>query len=247
MSDFFKEIANDASAVEEKLLGPTYPYYANIKNPSDMGLSTRGSLSQAAKNVGGLISYTEVLVTGSSKANKSSGPLGNKFFLNTGGKCKDKVSGNSVDRYIYINNVPTGNIPFVSDLGIGNFKDMRGLIPGAMTNLNALNPFKIMGSFFTGTNPECQEITMETIDADNNKGTESKYVATADIKQLDPCIFDDKKNPVSDKSCSETFTSYDPQERKEYKLPKDPVVHLYFASVGALFLFILYRYLEKKK
>ena len=78
-------------------------------------------------------------------------------------------------------------------MGIGNFKDMRGLIPGSMTNLNALNPFKIMGSFFTGSNPECQEITMEVIDDKNNKSTESKYVATVDIQDLDPCIFDNKK------------------------------------------------------
>lgn len=246
MSDFFTEIVNDASAVEEKLLGPTYPYYANIKNPSAMGLSTRGTLSQAAKNVGGLISYTEVLVTGSSKANKSSGPLGNKFFLNTGGKCKDKVSGNSVDRYIYINNVPTGNIPFVSDLGMGNMKDMRGLIPGSMTNLNALNPFKIMGSFFTGTNPECQEITMETIDSNNNKGTESKYVATADIKDLDPCIFDNKRNPATNKGCTEFYKNIETVEDNRFKIPNDPIVHLYFASVGALLLFILHRYIDKK-
>ena len=139
MSSFFDSIKKDAKEVEEKLLGPTYPYYSNIKTPSELGLSDKGTLSQAAKDVAGLISYTEVLVTGSSNANKSGGPLGNKFFLNTGGKCKDKTTGNSVDRYIYINNVPTGNIPFVSDMGIGNFKDMRGLIPGSMTNLNALN------------------------------------------------------------------------------------------------------------
>lgn len=246
MSDFFSEIKKDASAVEKKLLGPTYPYYANIKNPADMGLSTRGTLSQAAKNVGGLISYTEVLVTGPSKANKSRGPLGNKFFLNTGGKCKDKVSGNSVDRYVYINNVPTGNIPFVSDLGMGNMKSMQGLIPGSMTNLNALNPFKIMGAFFTGTNPECQEITMETIDASNNKGTESKYVATADIKDLDPCIFDDNRNPATGKKCTEFYTNYNNLEDNRFKIPNDPIVHLYFASIGALLLFILHRYIDKK-
>tara|TARA_B100000886_G_scaffold340548_1_gene311128 strand:+ start:20589 stop:21332 length:744 start_codon:yes stop_codon:yes gene_type:complete len=247
MSSFFEDIKNDAKEVEEKLLGPTYPYYSNIKNPSQMGLSTRGTLSQAAKNVAGLISYTEVLVTGNSKAQKGSGPLGNKFFLNTGGKCKDKASGNSVDRYIYINNQPTGNIPFVSDLGIGNFSSMKGLIPGAMTNLNSLNPFKIMGSFFTGTNPECQEITMEVVDNSNNKSSESKYVATADIKDLDPCIFGNKRNPVSNENCTEFFTSYnDKIQDNRYKLPNDPIIHLYFASVGALLLYIIHKYIDKK-
>ena len=32
MSSFFEEVKNDAKEVEEKLLGPTYPYYSNIKN-----------------------------------------------------------------------------------------------------------------------------------------------------------------------------------------------------------------------
>ena len=31
MSDLFKEVLDDAKGVEEKLLGPTYPYYKNIK------------------------------------------------------------------------------------------------------------------------------------------------------------------------------------------------------------------------
>ena len=75
MSSFFDSIKKDAKEVEEKLLGPTYPYYSNIKTPSELGLSDRGTLSQAAKDVAGLISYTEVLVTGSSNANKSGGPL----------------------------------------------------------------------------------------------------------------------------------------------------------------------------
>ena len=246
MSSFFEEIKNDASEVEEKLLGPTYPYYSNIKTPSSLGLSSNGTLSQAAKNVSGLINYTEVLVTGSSKASKSGGPLGNKFFLNTGGKCKDTATGNSVDRYIYINNVPTGNIPFVSDLGIGNFSDFKGLIPGSMTNLNALNPFKIMGAFFTGSNPDCQAITMEVIDNDNNKSTETKYVATTDIQSLDPCIFDNKKNPVSGDGCTEAYQNYSPYNDNRFRLPNDPIVHIYFASVGALLLYIIHKYIDKK-
>lgn len=245
MSSFFDSIKKDAKEVEEKLLGPTYPYYSNIKSPSELGLSDKGTLSQAAKDVAGLISYTEVLVTGSSNANKSGGPLGNKFFLNTGGKCKDKATGNSVDRYIYINNVPTGNIPFISDMGIGNFKDMRGLIPGSMTNLNALNPFKIMGSFFTGSNPDCQEITMEVIDDKNNKSTESKYVATVDIQDLDPCIFDNKKNPVSGKGCSEGYNNYSPYNDSRFRVPNDPLAHIYFASIGILLIYVLNKYIDK--
>ena len=98
-----------------------------------------------AKNVEGLIEYVELLVTGDSKASATGKPLGNKFFLKTGGKCaaidscsdpNDASTCEKVDRYIYVDNVPEGNIPFISS-GLGvNFSDFKGLIPGAMGNLN---------------------------------------------------------------------------------------------------------------
>ena len=76
-------------------------------------MSSKGSISAVSKDINGLISYVEVLVTGKSKASVSGGPLGNKFFLKTGAKCKDIANDASnnelVDRYIYVNNVPQGS------------------------------------------------------------------------------------------------------------------------------------------
>jgi hypothetical protein len=73
------------------------------------------------------------------------------------------------DRYIYIDNIPDGSIPFISQ-GLGmNFSEFRGLIPGAMGDLSVLNPFTIMQSFLSGSTPPCQKLTMETIDNNNNK------------------------------------------------------------------------------
>ena len=144
MSNIFQEVLNNAQGVEEKLLGPSYPYYKNIKTPSQLGMSSKGTIQQMSQNIVGLTNYVEVLVSGKSSASATGGPLGNKFFLQTGGKCVDNSvdgSNNQVDRYIYVNNVPEGDIPFISS-GLGvNFTDFRGLIPGAMSNLNVLNPF----------------------------------------------------------------------------------------------------------
>lgn len=47
-------------------------------------MSSKGSISAVSKDINGLISYVEVLVTGKSKASASGGPLGNKFFKNRG-------------------------------------------------------------------------------------------------------------------------------------------------------------------
>ena len=169
MSNLFEEVLQNANEVQDKLLGPTYPYYKNIKTPSEIGMTSDGTLSALAQDINGLIDYVEVLVTGNSPASATGGPLGNKFFLMTGAKCLDNKSNQQVDRYIYVDNVPAGNIPFISS-GLGvNFSEFKGLIPGTLGNLNVLNPYAIMQSFLSGSTPPCQELTMETIDINNNK------------------------------------------------------------------------------
>jgi hypothetical protein len=250
MSNLFQEVLTDAKGVEERLLGPTYPYYKNIKTPTNIGMSDKGTIQQMSKNIEGLIEYVELLVTGDSKASTTGGPLGNKFFLKTGAKCAaiDSCSDpnnastcQQVDRYIYVDNVPSGNIPFISS-GLGvNFSEFKGLIPGAMGNLNVLNPFAIMRAFLSGSTPPCQQITMQTITTDNIKSSETYYVTLADIQSMDPCIFSNKKNPVNGKNCRETFQNLQP----EILMPSDPLAQVYLSSLGVVGLYILYRLMEK--
>ncbi len=235
--------------MEEQMLGPTYPYYKNVKTPSEIGMSDKGTLDTTAKDVDGLISYVEMLVSGKSKASVTGNPLGNKYFLKTGAKCYDKKSNEIVDRYVYINNVPVGNVPFISS-GMGvNFSEFKGLIPGAISNLNAINPYAIMQGFTMGATPECQNITMQTINNDNIKSQESHYVATVDIKSMDPCIFPDKKNPITNQKCRESFSNYtDPKyDENTIKLPKDPLVQMYFAGLACLGIYGIYRFVNKYK
>ena len=242
MSNLFKEVLQDANAVQNKLLGPTYPYYKNIKSPSEIGMSSKGTISAVGKDINGLIQYVEVLVTGKSKASATGGPLGNKFFLKTGAKCVD-ASSNQVDRYIYIDNVPDGNIPFISS-GLGqNFSDFEGLIPGAMGNLSVLNPFKIMQSFLSGSTPPCQEITMQTIDVNNNKSSETHYVTTVDIQNMDSCMFSNGTNPVTGTTCKESFQPN--EDTSMVYLPDDPVAQIYFAGLALIGLYILIKLMDK--
>lgn len=246
MSNIFQEVLKDAKGVEEKLMGPSYPYYKNIKTPSEIGMSDKGTISALGKDINGLIAYVNVLVTGKSKASATGNPLGNKFFLKTGAKCKDVATEEEVERYIYVNNIPQGNIPFISD-GLGvNFSEFRGLIPGTMSNLNVLNPFNILSSFLSGSTPDCQELTMQTVDVNNNKSTETHYVTLIDIKNMDQCSFTDKINPITKEKCKESFES-SIEEEDEISFPQDPIVQLYFAGLGLVTIFIMYRILEKSK
>jgi len=251
--NIFQDVLKDVQGVQNKLLGPTYPYYNNIKTPSQLGMSSNGTLSALTNDINGLINYVTVLVEGKSKASATGQPLGNKFFLKTGAKCLDTSTNQQVDRYIYVNNVPDGNIPFISQgLGI-NFSEFRGLIPGAMSDLNVLNPFTIMQSFLAGSMPPCQKLTMQTIDVNNNKSSETNYVTLIDIQNMNACSFQNGKNPISGKSCRQAFGTLSQSNveqlnnEEQIKLPEDPVAQLYFLSLSALAVYILYRLMEKGK
>ncbi len=254
MSNIFQEVLTDAQGVQNRLLGPTYPYYKNIKTPSQIGMSDKGTLQQMGKDINGLIQYVELLVSGKSSASATGGPLGNKFFLQTGAKCSavdtcnDPSGCQQTDRYIYVNNVPQGNIPFISS-GMGvNFSEFRGLIPGAMGNLNVLNPFAIMSAFMSGATPPCQQITMQTIDVNNNKSSESHYVTLSDISNMDPCSFPNKKNPVTGVKCKESFQpNMDSSFDAAPIFPEDPLEQAYFAGLAGIGIYMLYRIMEKSQ
>jgi len=255
MSNIFQDVLTDAKGVEERLLGPTYPYYKNIRSPSEIGMNDNGTLPQMSRNINGLIQYVELLVSGNSQASATGRPLGNKFFLQTGAKCAavDKCSDpndpstcDQTNRYIYVDNVPEGNIPFISS-GVGvNFSEFKGLIPGAMGNLNVLNPFAILRAFASGSTPPCQEITMQTIDVNNNSSSETHYVTLADIQNTDPCSFPGGLNPVTQARCKETFQSRVAQDAAPV-MSSDPMDQLYFASLAGVGLYILYRFMEKSR
>jgi len=274
----FEDVLTDASNLESEYVGPEYPYYKYVKTPSEIGMSSNGTLTQIGKDIDGLINYVELLVSGSGKASATGQPLGNKFFLKTAAKCNDvtatktqdttdttttttdgtttttdgtKTTDTSTDqdRYIYISNVPAGNIPFISS-GMGvNFSEFKGLIPGTISNLSAVNPMEIFQSFLAGSKPDCQPLTMETIDIYNNKSTETHFVTKIDIQNMDPCIFQDRTNPITGARCKETFTNLTLNNDTCYtcyKIPQDPWSQIYFLSLGLLTLYILYRFMKKK-
>jgi hypothetical protein len=192
-----------------------------------------------------------LLVSGKSKASATGGPLGNKFFLKTGAKCTNSQTNDEEDRYIYINNVPQGNIPFISQ-GLGtNFTEFRGLIPGTMSDLNVLNPFALLSAFMVGSSPPCQELTMQTISVDNVKSNESHFVTLVDIQNMDPCSFQDRKNPLTAKKCQETFVNNSNSNNNSnnnsnsneniYTLPQDSWTQFYYFCLMLLAIYVLYK------
>lgn len=234
------------STKTDQFLGEDYPYYKYVKSPGELGMSSKGDINTLTKDVSGLIDYVQLLVSGDSKASATGKPMGNKYFLNTRSTCVDSVTNEEKPRYIYIDNVPEGNIPLLS-AGTGvNFSEFRGLMPGVISNLNVLSPTGLMNAFTTGSSPKCQEITMQTIDTENKKGSGTYYVALADIANMDPCSFPNKKNPVSKAKCREGFQSNIAKtSAASYNKSEAPIEKFYYAGVASLGLYIFYRLLQK--
>lgn len=253
------------------LLGPSYDYWKSIKQPDEMGMSPGFSLGALATNVDGLLSYVEVLISGTGNASVTGKPLGNKFFLKTTGKCsettvekwkkeqdedaawekayqevenklgakeitedqatklknalneqkakRDEERGQAkqqVERWIYVNNIPDGSIPFISSGADGRgFQSLRGLIPGALGNLGALNPVQLFNGFTAGTYPDCAKITLETVNNENAKSSETRHIAMIDMVQLNPCGFPGRYNPASGKSCQNRSEGFDEMKKEK--------------------------------
>lgn len=237
---FFDRVLEDVNELQEDLLGPNYDYAKQIKSPGEIGMSSKGNMSTLTKNVQGLTGYTELLISGGGKASKVKGPLGDKFFLETGAKCKDTKTGKQETRSLYISNVADGSIPFISQ-GMGvNFKSFKGLVPGTMSNLGNINPLQIFQAFMSGSNPDCQAIKLETIDVNNKKKMETKFVTNLDINSMSPCLFPSGSHPTTKKKCFEAFT-----EISDASMPDDSLIQLYYASLGMFGLYVLVKLYRK--
>ena len=233
-----EKLEQEFKKTEEKLLGPTYEYWKKIKTPREMGMSDRGSLSVTARDIGGLIEYVKLMVSGDGRASIPRKPLGNKFFLSTNTKCikegayDEDGKPKQVDRFTYISHVPRGSIPFVSS-GMGvNFSTFKGQIPGAMQNLEAVNPARFWRALKTSGKPECIPITMPTRDNKDIIRNETKHVATIDVRSMDACLFPGKRNPETGERCRETFTNMNNDD--------DIFLQFYIAAVSVLGLYLVY-------
>lgn len=182
-----------------------YKYYDQIQGPSSLGMSGKGSFKALGKNINGLEDYIKILIEGGGPASKTGKPLGNSYFANTSAKCKDIESNKEVDRYMYIDNQPSGNSSFVGG-GMGmNFSSYRGLLPGILDDMLQVNPERIMDAFMESSIPKCRKVRLKTIGSNNEQSFEEHAVPLEEIKNISPCMFRNRRNPETGKRC-EGFT-----------------------------------------
>lgn len=242
------------------LIGPDYDYSAQIRAPSGpggLGMRPDGTIGALEADIKGLMNYVKVLVSGDG-ASKTGKPLGTKFFLGTPLQCTDKTSNSQVNRSIYINNVPDGSIGLsIPNGGMSmQFPAFKGLLPGVMSNLAQINPLKILSSFTNGDNPYCQQITMETIDANNVKGQAQAYVTDTDIVNMPNNWFvipgKPKPNtappPADGKQAFTTMSALQPADiASNGQMPNDVLIRIYFALLGLLGFYFFLKIMLRKR
>ena len=184
---FFNDVKGDMSNVKEEYLGPDYEYHKKIKTPDQLGMSGRGSLSALSSNIAGIVNYVGILITGAN-GNRASHvkhkPLGDKYFLKTDAECTDYRTNNLVPRSIYINNVPTGRIPLISELTEAKFDYFKGLAPGLLSDLYEINPAKMFRGFMAPSEPLCAEVKLEVVGNDDISYNKSAFVPIVELMDL---------------------------------------------------------------
>lgn len=196
-----------------------YSYSQYIATPDSLGISDKGSTAVLGKDIDGLLAYTAVLTTGVGKGSTTGKPLGNKYFMTTSSKCKDTLTGEDKDRYIYINNVPEGVLG-------------GGLLPGLLGSVAKIDPMSIISAASeSSTTTDCKEITLETIDCNNGRSYETHYVAVSDITKDGLKDVPDKR-----KQGFQGMAEYPPP-----KMPNDAMSQIYFAGLAGLGVIIFYK------
>lgn len=137
---------SSGSDTSNDLMGPDYSYADNIQGPGSLGVGSNGSFGQLGTNASAIEYYVKTLITGDP-------PLGNQFFINTGGTCT-APDGQLRARYNYVNNMSSGSAALpaaMSEIG----SDFNGLIPGVVDDIEGLDPLYIFSAMVADASPQC--------------------------------------------------------------------------------------------
>jgi hypothetical protein len=150
---------------------PVFDFNAAIPGPKDMGVSDKGRLSQIIKNGGAVSGYIDIIMSGSpssftkrtmsGRSLKHVRPIGSRFFMDSIRKCKFNDPNTNQEKEVtmseYVDMVPRGTAlgPVVSRKLRESGFDTRGLIPGVLEDILAINPGDIFNSAKEKNNTRC--------------------------------------------------------------------------------------------
>lgn len=136
-----------------------------------------------------------------------------------------------------------------NEMSIKEITDINGLIhyiellvsgknteqPLGNKNFSQMVPINNYSELSNTSNPPYQELTMQTIDIGGENSSETQYVTLSDIQKMDP---EAKRKEGFQNSIA---TDASPV------MSEDPIDQIYFASLCAIGIYILYRIMEKSR
>jgi len=176
-------------------VGPSYNYADHILDPAKLKVSSKGNIDSLWNDVSGIATYVDTLTFGEKTISKTlkganQKPLGNKFFIQSGTcgnqsteECKGK------ERFIFINNIPTGKIPCVNNgIKLPFNSPFKGIIPGLLEDIVKINPISIFYSLAGkgGFDDKCRMRR-------ENVGYQGNYTSVSRCSPSDPVIRCPKK------------------------------------------------------
>ena len=193
-------------------------YKAMIVPPEELGSGPGASKIDA--NFEALGAYTGAFVsnTRAFRGMKDTGPdssglVGTRGYVSTGGNCSDATSGASVPRYDYFDAATTGGL--------------LGGLPQDMTTM--VTAIAGMTSGIGGpAEPPCSSVPLSVIGENGIETSVSNHVPNSRLCQLDPSVF---MNPADRASiCNlQGFTC---------RIPNDPLVKAYLGGFSLLLVYL---------
>jgi hypothetical protein len=185
-----------------------------LLSPTKLNVSDQGKIKYLVGDIKALLSYVDVLISDGpwTALNNSEKPIGSSKFIPTKTKCSnaDTTVGESIDRYMYVNSVPTGS--------------NKSLMAGLSYDIDTLEneAAGLIDVFTEKTDNKCKKIKAMCVESDGSLPGDKDIIKDSDgngylerainvdeIKDIDPCMFypenNKRVNPISGETCKEGF------------------------------------------
>jgi hypothetical protein len=219
-----------------------YSYPGHI---SQNAAAAGAHVSDVKNNIGTAIGYKDILITGNSDLQLTPGSLGSRQFRKTSKLCK-LDSGEMVTQYNFDDNTVSCHTPDGNPTNCGL---MAGLEQSGTKITSSLAGLLHV---FDTSPKDCTEVTIDVING-CVRGPQKAFVETTVVADIDPCAFSSvegaRTNPVTQATCPiEGFTTkYSPANIPCCAdMPKDPIIKIYYTSIGLLMLYIVMKMTLKK-
>ena len=197
------------------------------------------SVSTVYQNMDAAKQYILMISQGDSGLQHNGGSMGPRQFKETNLKCKEKDTGELVDLWNWQDNKP------LCTESNGTEKDC-GIMSGISKSVSNLES-DLGGIFhiFDTSTKECVPVTLDIVNgctqSNGDPTTQTAYITTEQALKISPCVFTDKKNIHTGEACFETFSTISSSKQCNCSadMPKDPLIKIYYTSIGLLMLYFI--------